>query len=194
MRAKETLPEGYREILTIDLQKDKRLMLWVNLIGLGIALLLAVPMHFVVPISTLFDMSRGFGAYILRFAVLIAASVAYIVLHELVHAAAMRFYGCTRVKFGFTGVYAFAGSDWYFDKTAYLVIALAPVVLWGAVLAVLNGLVPTSYFWVVYLLQVTNLSGAAGDLYVTCRFARLPRTILVGDSGVAMRVYAPPQE
>lgn len=190
MRAKETLPEGYREIFAVDLQRDKRMALLINLIAAGIAVVMAVVMHFAVPITTLFDLSDGFGAYIVRFAVLMAALVAYIVLHELVHAAAMRYFGCPKVKFGFTGLYAFAGSDWYFDKLSYLVIALAPVVVWGVVLAVLNLLVPTSFFWVVYIIQITNISGAAGDLYVTCKFARMPRDILVGDSGVAMKVYS----
>ncbi len=190
MRAKEILPEGYREIFAVDLQRDKRMALCINLIAVMIAVVMGVGMHFAVPITTLFDLSDGFAAYIVRFAVLMVGLVAYIILHELVHAAAMRYFGCPKVKFGFTGMYAFAGSDWYFDKLSYLVIALAPVVIWGVVLAVLNLLMPASYFWVVYIIQITNISGAAGDLYVTCRFARMPRDILVGDSGVAMKVYS----
>jgi hypothetical protein len=44
---------------------------------------------------------------------------------------------------------------------------------------------------VVYLIQMVNLSGAGGDIYVTFKFARLPRDILVRDTGVAMTVFAP---
>lgn len=44
-------------------------------------------------------------------------------------------------------------------------------------------------FWVVYFIQITNISGAAGDLYITFRFRKLPNDILINDTGVEMRVY-----
>ena len=194
MKAVSQLPDTYREIYAVDLQKDKKLSLLVNGMATLIGVLLAVPMHFVVPIFTLFDMSQGMGAYFLRFGVLMASIVAYMVAHELVHGAAMKLCGTKRVKYGYTGLYAFAGSEDYYDKAAYLFIALAPVVLWGIVLLVLQFCVPTSWFWVVYLVQITNLSGAAGDYYVTARFSRLPKDILVRDSGVSMCVYSNAEE
>ena len=115
----------------------------------------------------------------------------YIILHELVHAAAMRLSGTQKVNFGFTGLYAFAGSADYYDRPHYILIALAPIVVWGVVLGLLCALVPPAWFWVVYIIQVTNISGAAGDLYVTYRMAKLPPDLLVQDSGVRMTVYAP---
>jgi len=190
MRAEQSLPEQYVQVYALDLQKNKKTAILVNVLALGIAALLVVPMLFVVPITTLFDMEEGFGAYLLRFGVLAGGSVLYLVLHELVHGIAMKLCGTRRVHYGFTGMYAFAGSDDYYDKSGYIMIALAPIVVWGVVLAVLNLLVPTAWFWVVYLIQISNLSGAAGDLYVTVKFSRLPRDILVRDSGVAMTVYA----
>ena len=39
-------------------------------------------------------------------------------------------------------------------------------------------------------LQIGNLSGAAGDLFVTVKFAGMPKDILVQDSGVSMAVYS----
>ena len=87
-------------------------------------------------------------------------------------------------------MYAFAGSNDYYDKRSYIVIALAPIVVWGVVLLVLNLLVPVQWFWIVYWVQVSNISGAAGDLYVTYRFSRLPQDILVQDYGVGMTVYS----
>ena len=194
MKAVSQLPDTYREIYAVDLQKDKKLSLLVNGMATLIGVLLAVPMHFVVPIFTLFDMSQGMGAYCLRFGVLMVAIVAYMVAHELVHGAAMKLCGTKRVKYGYTGLYAFAGSEDYYDKAAYIFIALAPVVLWGIVLLAVQFCVPTSWFWVVYLVQITNLSGAAGDYYVTVRFSRLPKDILVRDSGVSMCVYSNAEE
>ncbi len=51
-------------------------------------------------------------------------------------------------------------------------------------------IVPDEWFWIAYIIQIANISGAAGDLYVTARFTRLPKDILVRDSGVAMEVYS----
>ena len=190
MKAVAHLPEYYKEMLRIDLQKDKKLALIVNILAIVIAVVLAVPAHFVVPIFSLFNMESGFGNYLLRFVVLLLAIVLYMVLHELVHGAVMKLCGTKKVKYGFTGMYAFAGSDDYYDKKAYLIIALSPVVLWGILLAVWSCFVSPEWFWVIYLVQITNLSGAAGDLFVTVKFFKLPKDILVKDYGVSMVVYS----
>ena len=190
MKSYTELPGGYREIDSIDLQKNKKLSLLVNGIALLIGVLMAVPMHFVVSITTLFDMSEGFIPYLIRFGVLMVGIILYMVLHELVHGIAMKRCGTKKIQYGFTGLYAFAGSEDYYDKRSYVIIALAPIVVWGVVLLVLNLLVPAQWFWVVYWIQISNISGAAGDLYVTYRFSRLPADILVKDYGVGMTVYS----
>lgn len=190
MKAAECLPENYKEIYSIDLQKDKKMSVLVNLLALVIAAILVVPMHFAVPISTLFGAESGMQGYWIRYGAMLALMVLYMILHELVHGIAMKLCGTKKVKYGFTGMYAFAGSKDYYDKKSYIFIALAPVVLWGIVLAVINPFVPVEWFWVVYLIQVINLSGAAGDLFVTVKFSRLPKDILVQDYGVGMKVYS----
>lgn len=189
MKTCENLPEGYRSAFTVNLQKDKKLAWRVNLGGALILVVLVVGMSFFRSPAELFDMSQGFGRYTLRVVALLAGSFAYIILHEAVHGIVMKAYGCKRVRFGYTGLYAYAGSEEFFGKKAYLVIALAPVVFWGIILAVLNGIVPNDWFWVVYWIQISNLSGAAGDLYVTAKFCHLPADIYVKDTGVEMTVY-----
>lgn len=190
MKAVTALPDGYKEIYSIDLKKNKKMSLLVNLLAILIGIAMAVPMHFIVPITTLFDIEQGLKDYTMRFVVLLVASVLYIILHEAVHGIAMKICGTKKVKYGFTGLYAFAGSDDFYDKTAYIFIALAPVILWGVVFAIINPFVPTSWFWVVYMLQIMNISGAAGDFFVSARFSRLPEDILVKDYGVGMTVYS----
>ena len=190
MKALQTLPNGYREIFSVDLAKDKKMMLVLNLLALIVAILMAVVGAFFVPISTLFDFSNGFLIYWLRILLLAVGTFGYIVLHELVHGITMKYFGCRKVNYGLSWTYAYAGCTDYFPKKPYLVIALAPVVFWGIVLAVLCLLVPESWFWVVYIIQVCNISGAAGDAYVTWKFSRMPRDILVQDTGVSMTVYS----
>lgn len=191
MRSVQQLPVDYRQIFAVDLQRDKKTALLINGLALIVTAVMGVGMHLVIPIGTLFDMTAGLGPYALRFLVLLVGLVAYIILHEWLHGRVMRLCGAQQVKFGFTGLYAFAGSAAdYFTKRAYLAIALAPLVVWGVALLVLNLVVPLPWFWVVYILQITNVSGAMGDVYVTVKFSRMPGDILVQDDGVRMRVYS----
>ena len=189
MRGTLTLPDGYAGLCSIDLQKDKRLALLIN----GLALLIALPLVFlgnrIVPLRTRFSMDDGFGFYFLRLGMLTAGYAAYVVLHELVHGVCMKYFSGAPVRYGFTGLYAFAGSSEYFKKVAYIVVALAPLVVWGAVFLALNLALGAKHFWFIYMLQLVNVSGAAGDIYVSFRFLRMPKDILVQDTGVSMTVF-----
>ena len=135
-------------------------------------------------------MQTGLSNYIIRFVLLFVLTILYLVLHEFVHGIAMKMCGTKKIKYGFTGLYAFAGSDDYYDKRSYIFIALAPVVLWGFLLALINFFVSPEWFWVVYIIQIVNLSGAAGDIFVTVKFSCLPKDILIKDYGVGMTVYS----
>lgn len=104
----------------------------------------------------------------------------------------MKFYGAGTIRFGFTGMYAYAGSEEdYFDRHAYLRVALAPVLLWGILFLILCFLVPSDWLGVAYFLQMINVGGAAGDLYVSVLFGRCRQPIWIRDTGVEMFVYAP---
>ncbi len=189
MKSYKVLPEGYREILKIDLQKDKKLMLIVNLLGLIPAVImvaLLVPIMQWILVEKRTEMAYGLPEIL----VLLGGMVAYVILHELTHAVFMRRYCPAKVKFGFTGMYAYAGSAGYYCRKHYITIALAPVVIWGLVLLAMNLVLPLNWFVPVYLIQLMNLSGACGDLYVSWRFSKLPKDILVQDSGIAMTVYS----
>ena len=184
MKSYTELPQGYAEILHIDLQKDKKLMMIINVLAVVISVAMIVIAAFFVPLGRYFAFSLS------QVLVLCVGYVAYMVLHELVHGITMRCFSEAKVNYGFTGMYAFAGSDAYYCRKHYVIIALAPIVVWGIVLGILNFLVPINWFYVVYLIQVGNISGAAGDLYVSWRFRKLPEDILVRDTGVAMTVFS----
>ena len=175
---------------SIDLQNNKKVLLIVNFLAVIIAVLLLFPMLFLVPISSLFDIDKGLGNYVIRFTALIVLMIAYMLLHEITHGIAMKICGTKKVKYGFTGLYAFAGSNDYYNKKSYIFIALAPIVLWGLVIAIINPFVPLEWFWVVYFLQIINISGAAGDLFVTIKFSGFPKDILIRDYGVGMTVFS----
>lgn len=190
MGAIQSLPAGYREIYSIDLQKDKKAATFVNVFSILIAAAMVVTANVFLPVSSLFSMKAGLLHYFIRFFVLIASTAAYMCLHELIHGMTMKACGTQKVRYGFTGLYFFAASDDYYGKKDYITIALAPVVVFLLVLIPVNAIVPRDWFWVVYFLQVCNIAGSAGDLFVSVRFARMPKTIMIRDGGTGMVVYA----
>ena len=185
----QQLPERYREVLVMDLQKNKKEALIVNGISSALAVMLFLIMNrkeqFMYWLIKAGEEDRLITASL---AVLIG-TIVYVILHEFTHGLAMKCSGGKEVKYGFTGMYAYAGSSRdYFPKGKYIFIALAPVVLWGIIFAVLQAFLP-QWSWVVWFLQIMNVAGAAGDLYVTFRVSRMPATILVMDTGINMTVY-----
>lgn len=185
MNACSSLPDGYTELMNVDLQNDTKTAGKVNGLALAVAVLLLIPGHLIVPLTEAWELLR-----LRHCAVLVVGVLLYLVLHELIHGVFMRHYSGQRPFYGFTGMYAYAGSNCYFGHTAYTVIALAPIVLLGIALLLLNLFGGREWFWCIYFIQITNLSGAAGDLYVTRMFSRLPPDILILDVGVRMTVYS----
>lgn len=186
--ARASLPENYEKKFSMDLQNDKKTMLTVNIAAVAVAAVMFVAAYIFIPLTSMYA-GETLSVVLLKLGVLLISYAAYIVLHELVHGIAMRYYGSKNVRYGFTGLYAYAGSSDYFDRASYLVISLAPIVFWGIVLLILNIALPVRWFWVVYFIQMGNISGAAGDVYVTVKMLRSPKGLLVNDTGVSMTVY-----
>lgn len=177
------LPSNYRLIFRLDLVHNKQQLRRVTYINLGLLALALIPALFLRPLGDTFASQP-----VLKLAALSLGILLYIPLHEAVHALFMKLFGCQQVRFGFKLMYAYAACDEYFYKWPYLTIALAPVILWGAVLWGLAACFP-HWFWVIYGVQLLNVSGAAGDVYVTWRLMGMPASILVRDTGTAMLVY-----
>ena len=190
MKATSTLPENYNKYYSVDLQKNKKIAVIINLLAFVITIIMVVAGIFINPIMSFLDTTNGYLPLLARLVCIALGSIAYIILHELIHGIAMKICGTKKIKFGFTGLYAFAGSNDYYDKKAYVFIALAPVVFWGIILGVLNFLVSEPWFWVVYIIQIFNISGAVGDYFVTIKFINFPKDILIKDDGVSMTVYS----
>ncbi len=194
MKSCSVLPENYIQRTVIDLEKDKKAFWFVNILSLVIAALMVAIGVWAVPLDLEPDADNFVLELLLPLIVLLAGIFAYIVLHEAVHGVFMYAFSRVRPRFGFKLVFAYAGSEAYFDKIRYIVIALAPVVFWGMVLLIIDLFCKGIWFWVFYIIQVCNVGGAAGDLYVTAKILRMPKDILIQDTGTQMTVFAPVQE
>ena len=187
------LPSGYREYDHVNLQQDKKTAAKVNVAAMAVMVVMAVVAHAaIVPFTEFFgSLSGDIVSLMLHLAVLFFGYAAYIVLHELTHAAVMKLFGAIKIRFGFTGLYAYAGSEFdYFTKGAYFLIALAPLIVWTILLTPILFIVPRDWFWIVWFIMIGNVAGAAGDVYVVFRFLRAPQDIFVLDTGVEMFVYS----
>lgn len=185
-----TLPEGYWEIWQIDLRKNRKTMQEVSIVALLIAVAFFLLGVTIEPIHLVFDSLLS----LLRILGMLLAFVVYALGHELVHGFFIRIFSGKGARYGFAGHYAYAGSEAYFTRKQYLVIAFAPVVFFGLLFLLLQIFLPNNWFWVVYLLQIFNLSGAAGDFYVSYHALKMPADLLVQDAGTSMRMYSRTQK
>ena len=186
MRSYRMLPEGYKECVQIDLQKDQKLAFRLNLFALACMILMIGMGIGLVPGF----MQHGFLGVLLSVFLGLLGMAVYIVLHEIVHGIFMYLFSGVKPRFGLTVLYAYAGSEVYFCKVPYIVIALAPVVIWGILLFILCVTTyGTRWFWPTYFVEVYNVCGAVGDYYVTWKFLKMKKKILVRDTGDRMTAY-----
>ena len=179
------LPAGWKLSMSLDLNRDAKPKRQILLLSLAVTLgtMLAGAAHCL--------LAAGPLAGGLPQAALVGLGTPLDVLgHEGVHGAVIGGLTKRRPRFGLTGGYAWTGlPEAYFDRRDYLLVALSPVVVWGAAFFIALGCFPAlaPAFW---LLQAVNLGGAAGDYYVAWTLlTRLPRETLCQDTGVAMAFY-----
>ncbi len=179
------LPEGYIEIKRLNLQDDKKTMLIVNVLAVVLYIVLFAIAFIIRP----FDMDL-IEIDLTVSLLTCVAMIVYMVLHELTHGVVMKYYGGQKVKYGFTGLYAYAGSsEDYFGAKAYIAIALAPFVLWTVFFTILLILFHGTLYWPLVFLQVTNIGGCAGDLYVSYLVSKYKEEIYIKDTGIDVTIY-----
>ena len=181
----KSLPPGYRYAGTLDFMRDRRQMKALVILSLALILVPLIVALLSVPVGPSWRLmaSRWF-----MWPCLGLALVAYIPLHELVHGISMYVLSGVKPVYGLKLPYAYAGSAAWFDKRSHIITALAPVVIWGVALQVAVARLPDEWFWPLWIVQISNLSGSAGDLYTAWALARMPGDLLIQDTGVRMRI------
>ena len=184
MTPQMTLPAGYREKLNLDLQNDKKLNRHIFCFSVVIILTMGYYGNTVRPIA------RYFRGDFDQIAYMFLGTLLYMILHEMIHGIFMRLFSGVRAHLKTSGLLTLARSDVFFDRPRYLIIAMAPIVIWGIVLALLcRHFRYTEWFWTFYFIEIMNISGAAPDLYMMGRFMKLPSDMLVRDNGTVLTVY-----
>ena len=190
----KTLPKGYRYAGAMDFTRNRKQIL--ALFKFAVALIV-IPMvlgllstflaRFGPPVTPVVRARFSDTWYL--WPVTLAMLAAYIPLHELTHGVVMYALSGVRPKYGLKLPYAYAGSTAWFDRRSHAITALAPVILWGAALQTAILLLPREWFWPLWIVQISNLSGSAGDIYCVWYLARMEGELLIQDSGVRMRIF-----
>lgn len=179
------LPKGYTYAGNLDFMRNRQQMKIVVWLSLALTVLPALAGLLVAPVGPGWRLLTGrwYG-----FGLLGLALVIYIPLHELTHGIVMFTLSGVRPKYGLKLPYAYAGSTVWFDRRSHIITALAPVVVWGIVLQVAIARLPGEWFWPLWIVQISNLSGSAGDIYTVWALMRMEGDLLIQDTGVHMRV------
>ena len=184
------LPAGYREAYGVDAKQNKKT---VALLTLGSVLVTAAA----VATALLLIRPKGFMEHFspVKYFIVVAMMLAYVVLHELTHGAAYKLMTHQKLTFGFTLAVAFCGVPQIcvYRRTA-LVSLLAPFTVFTLLFGGAALLLPDAWDKVyAAVLLAIHLGGCTGDLYDTFLFLtrfRDPRT-LMRDTGPKQTIYLP---
>ena len=189
MNIKDLEGLGYKECTKIDLVKNKKEALLVNIYGIIIMVVMAVFIPLLIMGGIIeFNLETTFPLF---FIVLLISLILYIPLHEIVHGIVLKNYTDEKLSFGWKLVYAYCGSkEAVVDRKEYYAVALAPLLVFSVVFISLMVLNPSlSLVW--YVMEIMNVSGSVEDIYVSIKLRKeKSRDILITDSGTDMSFWS----
>ena len=180
-----TLPAGYEAGRTINLTKDKQLNMVIQFSFLFITgVLIGFALWTGSPLST--DLNP-----FLSFLVTILLVLIYMAFHELTHALFIKIFSGSRPSFRIRFPFLSVGGEAIFKRRDFIVIALAPVLLWGSLLLILLFIIPERFFLSIFALVIVNFAGSGGD-YVQAYIAfNSPAHTLFQDNGKETTLFIP---
>ena len=188
MNIKDLEREEYKEIEKIDLVNNKKEAVLVDILGLVIV----VVMMALLPLLIKVGIVRSYrDNLLLSLVVFVLSLILYIPFHEIVHGLVLNCYTEEKISFGWKFLYAYCGSKTAVVKRGeYYFVALAPLAVFSLVFILLLVLNPTlSFVW--YLMEIMNISGSIGDIYVSFKLSKKrEKDILITDSGTDMSFWS----
>lgn len=192
------LPEGYVQAKVVD-AKSKKVAIAFNVISLIIMAAIFVLLWLIVfgtqPIDGVVKqlVVTEWWQTLARFAVFIAAYVAYVVLHEVTHGIAYKALTKQKLTFGMTLSVAYCGvPNIYVYRTCALVALLAPFVVFDIVFVFPIIFITDVAFKLIFMAMFAmHVGGCVGDLYDTALYAFVFRdkTVLMRDTGPKQTFY-----
>ncbi len=189
----QTLPAGYIQSGQIDLKKDKRLAILLNI---GSFLVFAISFYLlsaftvwvrpnIITFSGTITVANMLSA--------IGLTVIILLLHEGIHGLFFWIFSRSRPVFGLRPLYAYFGAPtWFFPRRQYAIAALGPLVIIAAVGLLFLMLAPAGWVLMIAFLVAINTGGAIGDIFVFNRLLKSSPTSFANDNGDVVTFFERP--
>ena len=190
----KTLPEGYAQSGEIDLKKNKRLAIILNIA----AVFVFFPSFFLLSrFAALIRPGIMNLAGTIRLgmvAALIGLYAISVIIHELIHGIFFRVFTRSKPVFALRLPFyvSVSAPDWYIPSRKYIIVALSPLVIIGAIGLLLILLAPERWVMFVVFVVAMNTGGSIGDLFVLTRLLKLSPACLANDTGDGVAFYKHP--
>ena len=189
----QTLPSGYRSVLTLKLKGRNKSAIAINILAAVAVIPLLILGFFLKPIGTVYasvDLEQAWLLLLHPIAIILGIGI-YTLLREGFHGLLIKFLTISSPTFGFFGLCFYASGDkQLLGKKVYILLSLGPSVLLFFMLLILNITLPSLYFWIIYFIQIVNIAGMVGDIYMAYIAYKMPKDLLVRDRGVDITFYS----
>lgn len=175
----EAMDNGFRKIGVIDYQKSK----YANLFIIGsFVLSISVGAIFII-------LSDSTSNNILKGQWILLGCLCFIIIHESVHLIFMKIFSKERLCLSFKFPTISVGSNGKFSKRQFIIIALAPVVILGVVLALLIIFCSESYKFFLSILLILNFAGSGGDYLQVFEMRKYSMDTFFQDNSIETSIY-----
>lgn len=182
-------PKDYRRSAELSFNTKKG-RIAVTAVGLAAAALCFAVGCIAVPVSELYNVS-GIWHLMLRFLVIVVLTCAYLALFELLHSVVLKkILGASTLRVNAAcRSFWFTSSDWFSVK-AYFTAALLPTAAMFLILLLAGIILPSSLFWIVYIIQIINLAIPAPYYCLACGLLKKkPKAALIRDEKDAIGIW-----
>ena len=199
-RAIQNLPDTYYEAGTLDVSKNTRLLLMLNLAGLVVLIiagwLFLQAIIWLRPEEALSKFSFFSIQTPLEMAGLILAIIGLtalnLIFHEAIHGVFFWIFTRSNPRFAFRGAYAYAAAPgWYLPRNSFLVTTLAPLLIISLAGLIVMCMIPATGLAATWFIVSMNASGAVGDMLVAWWVLRRTPRSYIQDRGDAVTLYLP---
>ena len=186
----KTLPKEYVQSGEINLKKNKRLALELNIAGVFVFIFSFLILLRLVTLARPSLLLTSFSITVGTVVVPIVLMVLLMTIHESIHGFFIWVFTRSRPVFAIRLFYGYAGAPaWYIPIRQYIFNALGPLIIIDAVGVLLMLLVPENWVLAPVIVVAMNTGGSIGDLLVLKRLCKLSPTSLVNDTGDAVTFY-----
>jgi len=178
------LPNAYVKTWEVDLLKNKKMAVLMNVGALIIPIIMIV--IFLILSNWNFEID-----VFMTLLILILGLVSTTIIHELIHGLFFKLGTKEKLKFKLSLFFASASVPTaYFRKWHYLIVGLAPFVILDSILIVVCILLKnTEWLFGVYVLLSVHTGGCIGDFFISIKLIGEPKSVLIHDTGTGMTFY-----